>query len=517
MIAAQHHESETLVSLSNASKFYGSFAALKDVSLDLKRGEVHILLGENGAGKSTLVSLITGVNRLDEGSRQLHDQPTPHLSPVEARQAGINAVLQDFSLAPALTLEENYVLGREPMHACLLDRKTARAVTVAALEKLGLDLDPERRVDTLSRAEQQMLEIARALGGRPGVLILDEPTASLSHEESERLFEVIAQLKADNWAILYISHRMEEVRRLGDVVTILRDGQMTGHYRLDNVTNDQLIADMVGREMEDVYPHIAHQPGETVLQLAGLCSGSAVHDATITLCAGEIVGLGGLIGCGKSELARAIFGLREVTGGHIVLDGQNISRPDPAGMLARGLVYLPQDRRGEALALNRSIAENIALEVLADGENSKLGFVRFGKLAKLVDDLLARLNISPREPAKKVDELSGGNQQKVVLGRALSRARQVYIFDEPTSGIDVGARLDFYRQLQSLCTSGAAVLLVTSDLQELVHMSHRVLVMHEGHLVVELTGDQLCEETVVAYAFGETPDGDRLPEGEFIQ
>lgn len=510
-------ESETIVSLSNASKFYGSFAALKNVDLDLKRGEVHILLGENGAGKSTVVSLITGVNRLDEGERNLHGRPAPNMTPIEARRAGINAVLQDFSLAPALTIEENYALGREPLRAGLVDRKTSRAKTVSALKKLGLEFDPDRRVDTLSRAEQQMLEITRALGGLPGALILDEPTAALSHDESERLFEVILQLRAENWAILYISHRMEEVRRLGDVVTILRDGNMSGHYRLDDVSNEQLISDMVGREMKDFYPHIPHNPGEAVLEIANLTSGSAVQGASLTLRAGEIVGLGGLVGCGKAELARALFGLCDITEGQISLHGRKITHPSPAKMLDSGLVYLPQDRRGEALALNRSVSENIVLEVIGVGDNTKAGFVRTGKLAQLVDELLVRLNISPPDPDKEVAELSGGNQQKVVLGRALSRERKVYVFDEPTAGIDVGARRDFYRELEVLCADGAAVLLVSSDLQELVHMPHRAFVMHEGHIVAELAKDQLQEEIVVAYAFGETPEGEQLPEGELVQ
>lgn len=510
-------ESETIVSLSGASKFYGSLAALKDVDLDLKRGEVHILLGENGAGKSTLVSLITGVNRLDEGERLLHGKAVPELSPIEARKAGINAVLQDFSLAPALTLEENYALGREPVRFGLLDRKTSRAETVAALKELDLDLDPDRRVDTLSRAEQQMLEITRALGGRPGALILDEPTAALSHEESDRLFAVIERLKSQDWAILYISHRMDEVRRLGDVVTILRDGRLTGHHRLADVDNGQLIAEMVGRAMENFYPDISHRPGESALEISDLYAGAAVRGAYLSVSCGEIVGLGGLVGCGKAELARAIFGLKNVTGGNIKLHGEKLKKLSPSGLLDKGLIYLPQDRRGEALALNRSIADNIVVEVLATGDYTSAGFLRHGKLGRQVDNLLKRLSVTPREPSKKVGELSGGNQQKVVLGRALSRPRRVYIFDEPTAGIDVGARLDFYRQLEMLCADGAAILLVTSDLQELVHMSHRAFVMHEGQLVAELIGDQLREDIVVAYAFGETPDGKKMPEGACLQ
>ncbi|WP_342641404.1 sugar ABC transporter ATP-binding protein [Rhodoligotrophos ferricapiens] len=504
-VASRMREGEELISLSHASKFYGSFAALKDVSLALRRGEVHMLLGENGAGKSTLVSLLTGVNRLDEGERKLNGVPAPYMTPAEARASGINAVLQDFSLAPAMTVEENYGLGREPVRGGLVDRKRLRAETMDALAKLNLHFRPTARVDSLARAEQQLLEIARALGGRPGALILDEPTASLSHDESERLFEIVRQLRDEGWAILYISHRMEEIRRLGDVVTILRDGRMAGHYRLAEVSNDRLIADMVGREMAHFYPDIPHKPGPVKLETQSLSSGESVKAVSIKVHAGEIVGLGGLVGCGKSELARAIFGLRPLTQGKIQLDGQEVRDPAPARMLEKGLIYLPQDRRGEALALDRSVAENMTVEVLTEPQYARSGFIRRRSLSGLVANLLQALNVAPPDPTKKVAQFSGGNQQKVVLGRALSRPRKVYVFEEPTAGIDVGARLDFYRQLERLCSEGAAILLITSDLQELVHLAHRAYVMHAGELVAELPKSGLREEAVVAYAFGEKP------------
>jgi ABC-type sugar transport system ATPase subunit len=374
-----------------------------------------------------------------------------------------------------------------------------------AMRKLGVSIDPDARVDTLTRAEQQLLEIVRALGGKPGALILDEPTATLSHDESEHLFATVEVLKKEGWAILYISHRMEEIRRLGDVVTILRDGRFVGFHRLDDVSNEQMIAEMVGREMANFYPEIPHAPGETVLDVRGLSSGRKVQGISFALRAGEIVGLGGLVGCGKAEVARAIFGLQELDGGEIVLAGKKIATHSPAGLLDRGLIYLPQDRRGEALALNRSISENMTIEVLGHAGSARAGFVRTSALAGLVRDLLARLKVHPAEPNKPVQELSGGNQQKIVLGRALSCERKVYIFDEPTAGIDVGARLDFYNQLQGLCADGAAILLISSDLQELVHLSHRIYVMHEGVCTAELEGDEISEEIVIAYAFGETP------------
>jgi len=498
-------DGEVFASLSGASKFYGSFAALKSVSITLRAGEVHMLLGENGAGKSTLVSLLTGTNRLDEGELVLAGRACPSLTPLEARESGVNTVLQDFGLAPSLTAAENYALGREKTRNGLLDKAAMREDMVEAMRKLGVSIDPDARVDTLTRAEQQLLEIVRALGGKPGALILDEPTATLSHDESEHLFATVEVLKKEGWAILYISHRMEEIRRLGDVVTILRDGRFVGFHRLADVTNERMIAEMVGREMANFYPEIPHAPGETVLDVRGLSSGRKVQGISFALRAGEIVGLGGLVGCGKAEVARAIFGLQELDAGEIVLAGKKIAAHSPAGLLDRGLIYLPQDRRGEALALNRSISENMTIEVLGHAGSTRAGFVRTSVLAGLVRDLLARLKVHPAEPGKPVQELSGGNQQKIVLGRALSCERKVYIFDEPTAGIDVGARLDFYNQLQGLCADGAAILLISSDLQELVHLSHRIYVMHEGVCTAELEGDEISEEIVIAYAFGETP------------
>ncbi len=499
-------ESEIFVSLSGASKFYGSYAALKDVSIELRCGEVHMLLGENGAGKSTLVSLLTGTNRLDEGERFIHGRPCPNLTPLEARESGINTVLQDFGLAPSMTAVENYALGRERTRGGFLDKAAMRRDMENSMRQLGIALDPDARVDTLTRAEQQLLEIVRALGGKPGALVWTK-TATLSHDESQHLFATVELLKREGWAILYISHRMEEIRRLGDVVTILRDGRKVGFHRLSEVGNEQMIAEMVGREMESFYPEIPHAPGSPVLEVKHLSSGGKLKDASCTVRAGEIVGIGGLVGCGKAELARAIFGMQEIDGGEIRLDGDRIDRPSPSKMLQRGMIYLPQDRRGEALALNRSISENIVLEVLGQPRSVRAGFVRTGLLAELVRDLMARLKVQPAEPGKLVQELSGGNQQKIVLGRALSSERKIYIFDEPTAGIDIGARLDFYNQLQRLCAEGAAIVLVSSDLPELVHLSHRVYVMHEGVCTAELEGDEVSEEIVIAYAFGEKPKG----------
>jgi ABC-type sugar transport system ATPase subunit len=298
---------------------------------------------------------------------------------------------------------------------------------------------------------------------------------------------------------------MEEVRRLGNRVTVLRDGQFVGSYALKDVSNERIVQDMVGRPITTVYPRIEPRPGDVALAVEGLTGlDGRVRDVSLSVRYGEIVGIGGLVGCGKAELARLIFGLSGLAAGTVRRDGKAVAHVRPRAMLDGGLVYLPQDRRGEALALNRTIGENVTAEVL-----DQPGFTRFGMLAfRALEDLVARLmtdlDIRPKNPGKLVQELSGGNQQKVVLGRALSRKRMVYVFDEPTAGIDVGARLEFYQQLKKLCDAGAAILLISSDLPELVHLSHRVYVMHDGAIQAEVTGD-IREDVVVAHSFGEAP------------
>jgi ribose transport system ATP-binding protein len=502
--SATEERGEEVVSLQQAWKLYGSFAAVSGVTLALRRGEVHMLLGENGAGKSTIVGMLIGTHVPDRGALHLHGKPVAHYSPTAARRAGINAVLQDFSLAPALTVAENYFLGREHSRFGLLSKAQMRADCAAAIDRFGVELDVDAPVAQLSRGQQQLLEIVRALGGRPGALILDEPTATLSHEESERLFAIVHELKREGWAILYITHRLEEMRRLGDRLSVLRNGELVSVHAVADVSDEQLIREMVGRPRTTFYPEIRAQPGQVALRLAAVDTPDRkLKGVSLVVRAGEVVGIGGLIGCGKEEIGRVAFGLAAIGAGAIEFDGAPVHGMGPAQLLRKGIVYLPQDRRGEALALNRSIAENVVLEAVRDRAYSSAGFDRAGPLQSLVQDILRRLDVRPPNGRVRVDTLSGGNQQKVVLGRALSRARRLYIFDEPTAGIDVGARLDFYQQVKLLCEGGAAVLLITSDLQELIHLSHRVYVMHAGKVTAEVPREDSSEETIVRHAFGE--------------
>jgi ABC-type sugar transport system ATPase subunit len=494
---------EAVVSAHGIWKSYGDQPVLKNVNIELRRGEIHILLGENGAGKSTLVGLMIGTHAPDQGEVRLHGKPVEGLTPFIARQHGVNAVMQDFSLAPSMTVAENYFLGREETRGPFLRKGDMRESTRNAIAALGVSIDVDARVSDLSRPEQQLVEIVRALGGRPGALILDEPTATLSHDESEILFATLDRLRLQGWAILYITHRLNEVHRLGDRITILRDGNVAAVYDSGDVGDERLIRDMVGRPLENFYPTIKSQPGGIALALTGVSDRSGrVANVSLDVRQGEIVGLGGLVGCGKGEIGAIIFGLEPLQSGHIEVAGRQQRIRGPRDALRHGIVYLPQDRRGEALTLNRSADENLTLERIRFPEGSSCGFLRFGELSDFVQSIIATLDIRPADADKPAQDFSGGNQQKLVLGRALSRPRQIFVLCEPTAGIDVGARLDFYRQLERLCEQGAAILLISSDLQELIHLSHRIYVMHRGRVMAELTGERRTEDEVTRYAFG---------------
>ena len=502
--ASAGEQDESTVSLVGVTKRFEGVVALSAVSLDLHPGEVLVLLGENGAGKSTLVNLLIGALQPDEGTIRVRGRTVWHQNPAAARQQGINAVLQDFSLAPSLSVADNLFLGREPLRFGLCDRARIDAEAKRALDLLGMTIDVHTPVAFLGRAEQQMVEIVKALCGRPGVLILDEPTATLTEEETHRLFAIVARLKSERWAILYITHRLEEVRRLGDRVMVLRDGRHIAAYRVDEVSEEQLIADMVGRPLSALYPpKAAERSSRTLLRAERLSTRDGrVADVSLEVHEGEIVGIAGLVRAGCSEVARACFGLIEVEKGAVEVGGTRVLKPDPHTMLRLGMVYLPQDRRGEALALSRSIEENVALEALASPRLSPFGIVRHALVHRDVTAIVERLDVRPRNIHQPVVRLSGGNQQKVVLGRALTRPRLVYIFDEPTAGVDVGARQAIYRHMHELCAAGAGVLFVSSDLEEVVHLATRVYVMHEGCVQAELTGEELDAATVIRHSFG---------------
>lgn len=497
-------EGEVVLSFDLVTKWFPGVTALQMVSFDVRAGEVHVLLGENGAGKSTLVNIIVGNIRADGGAMLVRGERMDHFSPSRARALGINGVLQDFSLIPTLTVAENLWLGRERTRGGLIARRAMRRAATEAFRAVGLSIDVGKRIDELSRAQQQIVEIVKALQGEPGVLILDEPTASLTYEETERLFAIVRRLRADNWAIVYISHRLEELRQIGDRVTVLRDGKRVATHRVAEVSDAQLVRDMTGRTFTTLYPRAVEAPKGTSLRVEHLAiAGGRVRDASITVRSGEIVGIAGLVGSGKSELARAIFGLEQIVAGTVEVCNQPIHHPTPRRMLAHGVVYLPQDRRAEALALVRPVRENVSLDALSSPTFSRFWIVRRRTEQREVEAVMERLDVRPRDPERLVMTLSGGNQQKVVLARALTRSRLVYLFDEPTSGVDVGAKVEIYEHMKVLCEEGAAIVLVSSDLEEVLHLAHRVYVMHRGATVSELSGQQLTQESVVRGSFGQ--------------
>ena len=492
----------SLLAVVGATKTFRGVVALDGVSFDLRAGEVHALLGENGAGKSTLINLIAGTYGPSAGHLVIDGARLDAVTPRTAVRHGIAAVFQEFSLAPDLSVVDNIFLGRERSRHLFLSRRSMRREAEGLIGRLGFDVPLDVKIATLSRAQKQMVEIAKALRAVPRVLILDEPTASLTGAEAETLFAAMAVLKAGGAAIIYVSHRMAEIRQLSDRVTVLRGGRLIGTVATRDTTDDALIAMMVGRPMEQLFPAIARQPGAVRLTLTDVTTASgAVRGASLTARAGEIVGLAGLVGCGRSELCRAIFGLEPMVAGRIEVGGRAVANPTPAAMLANGTCYFPADRGAEGLATSRPVAENVtmaALRTSALGLGPLLAFWREKQVALAP---LTTLALRPLRPERRVSAFSGGNQQKVMLARGLLQPFDVYLFDEPTVGIDVGAKTEVYGLIKKLTEAGACVVLSTSELPELINLASRIYVMHEGAIVAELSGAAISESRILSHYF----------------
>ncbi|MEQ8654469.1 MAG: sugar ABC transporter ATP-binding protein [Kiloniellales bacterium] len=488
--------------MTGIQKSFPGVLALDQIDFSLRPGEVHVLFGENGAGKSTLINVISGTFSPDGGSYLFCGERLTGLVPHRARQIGISPVFQEFSLAPDLTIEENLFLGREVSRAGVLNKAEMRTKVAQVLDRLGFDLAPKVRVGALSRAQQQMAEIAKALLHDIRVLILDEPTASLSERETERLFQIIDDLKTQGIGIIYVSHRMAEIKRLADRVTVLRDGRLVGTVEAETVSENKLVEMMTGRTFEAMFPKIDHRPARILLQTANLTTRNGqVKEADFVVRAGEVVGIAGLVGCGKSDLARAIFGLEDIRSGTIELDGQPITHPSPSRMLKRGLCYFPSDRVSEGLALPRPVRENMTLAALDLKHFASHGLLKIQQEKMRARDMIKNLTVAPGDPEKRVEFLSGGNRQKVMLARGMARDVSVYLFDEPTVGIDVGAKTEVYALIKEMAEGGAGVVVISSELPEVIHLSNRAYVMHRGFLVAELSGEEIKEATILAHFF----------------
>jgi ribose transport system ATP-binding protein len=493
-----------LLSLRGIGKSFPGVRALNNAQLDLWPGEVHVLFGENGAGKSTLINIIAGVYSLEEGQMLLAGQSLNLSSVQDARRHGIAAMFQEFSLAPHLSVAHNLVLGSEPRVGLLINPRKARQTAREALDKHGFKLDLDQPVGELSRAEQQMVEMAKAMLISPRILILDEPTASLSEKETAALFATIASLKASGVAIIYITHRMREIQAIADRITVMRDGSFIASLLASEASEKQLIELMTGRQQGALYPPIKGYAGHTLLNLQGLHSRDGLlQDISLELREGEIVGLAGLVGCGKSEIGRACFGLVPLARGSVQFDGEHISQPTPRSMLSKGLGYITSDRRHEGLLLQRSTRENIAIAALPLPSFSWRGLLRLGPEKRQSLSLAQRMHLRPLNLNAEALNYSGGNQQKIVIARALARGAKVLIFDEPTVGVDVGARAEIYKALAELLEQGCSILLISSDMPEILNLSQRVYVVKDGRIVDHLSRDEINEERILHGFFHE--------------
>lgn len=499
-----------LLEMRGISKAFPGVQALDGVDFDVHGGEVHVLFGENGAGKSTLINIIAGTFPPDAGTFRFRGEEMRGLTPHKARLRGISPVFQEFSLVPELTVEENLFLGREISTGGVLKRKTMHERAKSIIAELGFDLQPDRKVAELSRAHQQMTEIVKAQMGENRLLILDEPTASLTESETGRLFELINQLKASGVGIIYVSHRMGEIKQLADRITVLRDGKLIKTLDAEGVQENELVELMAGRKIDLLFPHIDQQPGDVLLAVHDLAvDGGSVEGVSFHARAGEITGIAGLVGCGKSELIRALYGLEAIASGTVEVEGEVYAKPTPAQSLRRGICYFPSDRVAEGLASGRPVRENVSMAALDLNLFARGGIIRRGSEQRTVQAICDQLALRPPNIERVVGNLSGGNRQKVMLARGLTRTTRVFLFDEPTVGIDVGAKVEVYRLMKQLVESGAAIVLVSSELLEVLHLSNRVYVMHRGRMVAELTGGDITEQAILSHFFQEDPAKDQ--------
>ena len=490
-----------ILELRDATKSYGAVRALRDGNLSLRPGEVRALMGENGAGKSTLVKVLGGVVRRDSGDMLVDGESVDFHSPHDARDAGLAVIYQEPTLFPDLSVEENVVMGYHPLGALKrIDRGSMRERVQSLLDRLGVRLDAERPVRGLSIADQQIVEIAKALSFDARVLIMDEPTAALSGPEVERLFSVVRTLREQGAAVLFISHRLDEVFTICDTATVMRDGAVVHDAPIAQMTPDDMVRRMVGRELNTLFPKQDARTGEVVLEVHRLTREGVFFDVSFEVRAGEIVALAGLVGAGRSEVARGIFGIDRVDAGHVEVAGRRLPAGKPAEAMRAGIGFVPEDRRQQGLVMDLSIARNVALTRLRALARS--GLIRGGAEKQLAREWGSRLQLRFHRLEDDVGTLSGGNQQKVVLAKWLATGPKVLIVDEPTRGIDVGTKAEVHRLMSELAGDGLAVLMISSELPEVLGMADRVLVMHEGRLTGELSRAQADEESVIRLATG---------------
>jgi len=488
-----------ILEMRNITKSFGGVQALRDVSFQCKPGTVHALVGENGAGKSTLVKILAGALLADSGEILFKGESHQHFSTREAINSGISIIYQELALVPQMTVAENIFLGREPRYRLgFVNSKRLRTEAADLLNQLGIELKLDLEVGKLTVAYKQMVEIAKALSKNADLIVMDEPSAILAGHELEQLFRIIESLIEQGVTIIYISHRLDEVFQIADEVTVLKDGEVVGTRQVQDLPRSELVQMMVGRTLDEVFPATNHERGEPILQAEDISTDTILDGASLTLHVGEILGVAGMVGSGRTELARALFGADRLTTGRITIKGEPVSLKAPAEAIRQGLSLVPEDRKQQGLFTELPIRNNITLPILK--RVTRWGVLRRGLEDEIVSEARRKHSIMMASADQEVQYLSGGNQQKVVLAKWLETKPEIIIMDEPTRGVDVGAKFEIYQLMRQLNDLGMAILMISSELTEILGMSDRILVMRDGRIVGELSRSEASEEGIIELA-----------------
>jgi ribose transport system ATP-binding protein len=505
-------DGEVLLRLSGVTKHFPGVVALDSVSMEVKAGDVHGLTGENGAGKSTLIKILTGAYTPDQGEILFNGKKLAHVTPLKAMGLGIACIYQELNLIPHLTVVENIFLGRElytSKRLGILDRKRMLEEAESLLTDLQLNLDPRMRTGSLGIGHQQMVEICKAVHADAKLIIMDEPTSSLSEHEANDLFRIIAQVKSKGVTVIFISHRLDEVKRICDRVTVLRDGKHVASLDIADASVDDIIRLMVGRDIVNKYPKIKSARGPEALSVEGLQRKGVLYDISFKAYAGEILGFAGLVGAGRTETARAITGADPIDAGTIRVFGKELRIRSPRDSIDAGIAFLTEDRKGQGLILIKSVSFNSSLVRLE--RYTRFGFLKLKSIRKMTQQMAAELQLRAPDVETLVGQLSGGNQQKVVIAKWLLTKARIFIFDEPTRGIDVGAKVEVYNLMNQLVANGAAVIIICSEMDEVMGMADRILVMHEGRITAEFSQAEAVQEKILYAASGITEAGQGVP------
>jgi ribose transport system ATP-binding protein len=489
-----------LVEMRNISKRFSGVQALSNVELSVRPGEVHALIGENGAGKSTLMKILGGAYVADCGSISICGEDVKISNPIESAECGIAVIYQEQSLVNSLTIADNILLGRIPKRIGWINKKLLHREAKKALDLVGADFDLNREVGSLTVAQKQFVEIAKALSMNAKIIVMDEPSAVLTLSETRKMFEIISQLKAQGRSIIYISHRMEEIFEITDRCTVLKDGQYVGCVETKNVSQKDLIKMMTGREISDIYPVNRSCEGEIIFRAEGLTRNKVFQDVSFTVRSGEILGFSGLVGSGRTEVARAIVGIDPLDKGRLFLNDIEVSNKHPYEAIRSGIMYVSEDRKESGMVLKLSIEDNITLSTI--GRYSKLGYIIKKKERKAIQSVIEKLNVKATSLQQIAGDLSGGNQQKVMLANGILVNAQVMIIDEPTRGVDVGTKTEIYKIIREMANMGKAIIMISSELPEIIGMSDRVIVMHRGRVAGEINAIEATEHNLLTYATG---------------